>query len=69
MPATNRLFLFAWIALLFSTSATFADDTKSDKLAPNPAYPAKPDTFTQPKTLAELLALPPVNLRKWTSRG
>ena len=56
--------IFLGLLTLISASLAFADEKASDKPAAKSAENAKAETFKQPTTLAELLALPTDQLEK-----
>jgi hypothetical protein len=56
--------LVACLALPVSAGVAAAGDQTTNTPAPNTNQTAKADTFVQPKTLAELLALPPDRLEE-----
>jgi len=58
----SKVFLIACLALLLSVVFAFADDKLASGAAP--AWDVKTNTFVQPKTFAELPALPPDQLEK-----
>lgn len=63
MKAANRLIFFACLTLV-GASVNAADEKPLDKPAAKAEDKTKAESFKQPKTLTELLALPPDQLEK-----
>ena len=57
-----KVLLIGWLALRLGASVALGDGPSADAPTAPAAQSAKPDTFAQPKSLAELLALPPEQL-------
>ena len=64
MQRAWKMFLIACLALSLSASVAVAADQSTNAPAAAFNQPAKSETFTQPKAIAELLALPPDQLEK-----